>query len=161
MAAPLPTSDLAVHFAGRLVIPSQEDAERIERAADILVESLDSLVRLASDAHTCEALTKEGNARTRSPVHIDVERVVQTAQEALSALSGRELDAEQLGSIHEDLLMKVNIVRQIFEQLPEEFVRRPADLGAGYVVTGEVVAGMLGSVGGFYVMLDLLEDLDQ
>ena len=33
MAAPLPTSDLAVHFAGRLVIPSQEGAERIERAA--------------------------------------------------------------------------------------------------------------------------------
>ncbi len=78
------------------MIPSERDAERIERAADILVESLESLIRLASDARTGEALTKEGKAETRSPVHIDIERVVQTAQEALSALSGRELDVEQL-----------------------------------------------------------------
>jgi hypothetical protein len=41
MANPLPAPDLADRFAGRLVIPSQEDAERIERAVDILVESLE------------------------------------------------------------------------------------------------------------------------
>jgi len=141
------------------VIPSQRDAQRIERAAGILVESLESLVELASDARTGEALTKEGKGQTRSPVHVDVERVVQAAQEALSALSGRELDAEQLWSIHEDLLMKVNIVRQIFERLPEEFVRRPVELGTGYVITAEVVAGMLGALAAFYVLLDMLEDL--
>ena len=52
-----PSSDLNVRLAGRAFAPSRVDADKIKSAMGVVVEVLESLLKLLSDERTMEALT--------------------------------------------------------------------------------------------------------
>ena len=85
-----PSSDLNVRSAGRAFAPSRVDADKIKSAMGVVVEVLESLLKLLSDTRTARALKEEGNGKARGPTQADIERIIQTSQEALAALRGRE-----------------------------------------------------------------------
>ncbi len=98
-----PSSDLTVRLAGRAFTPSRVDADKIKSAMGVVIEVLESLLRLLSDTRTARALKEEGNGNARGPTQADIERITQTSHEALAALQGRELVVEKLRTIKSDL----------------------------------------------------------
>ena len=156
-----PSSDLTVRLAGRAFTPSRVDADKLKSAMGVVIEVLESLLRLLSDKRTMQALKKEGNGKARGPAQADIERIIQTSQEALAALRGRELVVEKLRTIKADLQEQSSSMQQSFEQRAEDFTPRPVDQAAGHVLTGGMRAGLLDAVNVFDQLLSLLEALDQ
>ncbi len=139
--------------------PSQADADRIRPTLGVVVEILEALVKLSSDTRTAEALRAEGNGEPRGPTRVDVERIVETAEGALAALRGRELDTEELKTIRTNLAQQSVSMQQFFEQRAEAFTPRPVEKAVGHVVTGGMLAGLLDAVSAFDQLLNLLDDL--
>ncbi len=156
-----PSSDLTVRLAGRAFTPSRVDADKIKSAMGVVVEVLESLLRLLSDERTMQALKKEGNGKARGPAQADIERIIQTSHEALAALRGRELVVEKLWTIKSDLQEQSSSMQQSFEQRAEDFTPRPVDQAAGHVLSGGMMAGLLDAVSAFVELLGLLEALDR
>ena len=69
----------------------------------VIIEVLESLLRLLSDKRTMQTLKEEGNGEARGPTQADIEKIIQTSHEALAALRGRELVVEKLQSVKADL----------------------------------------------------------
>ena len=59
----------------------------------VIVEVLDSLLGLLSDARTMQALKSEGNGKTRSSTGASVEKIALTVRKALAELEGRRQSA--------------------------------------------------------------------
>ena len=78
-----PSSDLTVRLAGRAFTPSRVDADRIKSAMGVVIEVLESLLRLLSDERTMQALKEEGNGKALAPARADIERTIQNVHEAL------------------------------------------------------------------------------
>jgi len=83
-------------LAGRAFTPSRVDADKIKSAMGVVVEVLESLLKLLSDTRTARALKEEGNGKARGPPQADIEGIIQSPHEALAALRGRNLVAEKL-----------------------------------------------------------------
>ena len=156
-----PSSDLTVRFSGRAFTPSRVDADKIKSAMGVVIEVLESLLKLLSDTRTARALKEEGNGKARGPARADIERIIQTSHEALAALRGRELVVEKLRTIKSDLQEQSSSMQQSFEQRAEDFTPRPVDQAAGHVLTGGMMAGLLDAVSAFVELLSLLEALDR
>ncbi len=159
MAAEHPLSDLVVRVGNRTVSPSQENSAKIKAALGDVVEVLESLLKLSSDERTAEALKDEGNGEERGRTTVNVERIVQTTQEALVALGGQELVVEKLRTIKSDLQEQSSLMQQSFERRAEDFTPRPVDQAAGHVLTGGMLAGILDAVSAFDQILTLLQAL--
>ncbi len=157
MAAKPSLSDLVVRVGDRTVSPSQEDSAKIKAALGDVVEILESLLKLSSDERTAEALKDEGNGEERGRTTVNVERIVQTTQEALVALGGQELVVEKLRTIKSDLQEQSSSMQQSFERRAKDFMPRPVDQAAGHVLTGGILAGLLDAVSAFVELLGLLE----
>jgi len=123
----------------------------------VVIEVLESLLRLLSDERTMQALKEEGNGKARGPAQADIERIIQTSHEALAALRGRELVVEKLRTIKADLQEQSSSMQRSFEQRAEDFTPRPVDQAAGHVLTGGMMAGLLDAVGVLDRLLSLLE----
>ncbi len=149
MATQPPSSDLTVRLAGRAFAPSRVDADKIKFAMGVVIEVLESLLKLLSDTRTARALREEGNGKARGPAQSDIERIIQTSHEALAALQGRELVVEKLRTIQADLQEQSSSMQQSFEQRAKDFTLRPVDQAAGHVVTGGMLAGLLDAVNVF------------
>ena len=156
-----PPSDFIVRLAGRAFTPSQADTDKIRTALGFVVEVLESLLKLLSDTRIARALKEEGNGKARGPAQADIERIIQTSNEALAALRGRELVVEKLRTIKADLQEQSSSMQQSFEQRAEDFTPRPVDQAAGHVLTGGMMAGLLDAVSAFVELLGLLEALDR
>ena len=156
-----PSSDLTVRFSGRAFTPSRVDADKIKSAMGVVIEVLESLLRLLSDERTRQALKEEGNGKALGPARADIERIIQTSHETLAALRGRELVVEKLWTIKSDLQERSSSMQQSFEQRAKDFTPRPVDQAAGHVLTGGMTAGLLDAVSAFVELLGLLEALDQ
>lgn len=161
MATQPPSSDLTVRLAGRAFTPSRVDADKIKSAMGVVIEVLESLLKLLSDTRTARALKEEGNGKARGPAQADIERIIQTSHEALAALRGRELVVDKLRTIKSDLQEQSSSMQQSFEQRAEDFTPRPVDKAAGHVLTGGMMAGLLDAVSAFVELLGLLEALDR
>ncbi len=161
MASQPPSSDLTVRLAGRAFTPSRVDADKIKSAMGVVIEVLESLLRLLSDTRTARALKAEGNGKARRPAQADIERIIQTSHEALAALRGRELVVEKLRTIKANLQEHSSSMQRSFEQRAEDFTPRPVDQAVGHVVTGGMLAGLLDAVSAFVELLGLLEALDR
>ena len=161
MATQPPSSDLTVRLAGRAFAPSRVDTDKIKSAMGVVIEVLESLLKLLSDTRTARALREEGNGKARDPAQADIERIIQTSHEALAALRGRELVVENLRTIKADLQERSSSMQRSFEQRAEDFTPRPVDQAAGHVLTGGMMAGLLDAVSAFVELLGLLETLDQ
>ena len=159
MAAEPSLSDLVIRVGNRTVSPSQEDSAKIKAALGDVVEVLESLLKLSSDERTAEALKNEGNGEERGRTTVNVERIVQTTQEALVALGGQELVVEKLRTIKSDLQEQSSSMQQSFEQRAKDFTPRPVDEAAGHVLTGGMLAGILDAVSAFDQILTLLQAL--
>ena len=156
-----PSSDLTVRSAGRALTPSRVNADKIKSAMGVVIEVLESLLRLLSDQRTMQALKDEGNGKARGPAQADIERIIQTSHEALAALRGRELVVDKLRTIKSDLQEQSSSMQQSFEQRAEDFTPRPVEQAAGHVLTGGMLAGLLDAVNVFDQLLGLLEALDR
>ena len=156
-----PSSDLTVRLAGRAFTPSRVDADRIKSAMGVVIEVLESLLRLLSDERTMQALKEEGNGKALAPARADIERTIQNVHEALAVLRGRELVVEKLRTIKSDLQEQSSSIQQSFEQRAKDFTPRPVDQAVGHVVTGGMLAGLLDAVSAFVELLSLLEALDR
>ncbi len=156
-----PSSDLTVRLAGRAFTPSRVDADKIKSAMGVVIEVLESLLRLLSDERTLQALKEEGNGKALGPARADIEKTIQNVHEALAALRGREFVVEKLRAIQADLQEQSSSMQQSFEQRAEDFTPRPVDQAAGYVLTGGMMAGLLDAVSAFVELLGLLEALDR
>ena len=156
-----PSSDLVVRLAGRAFTPSGVDADMIKSAMGVVIEVLESLLKLMSDTRTALALKEEGNGKARGPAQADIERIIQTSHEALAALRGRELVVEKLRIIKADLQEQSSSMQRSFEQRAEDFTPRPVDQAVGHVVTGGMLAGLLDAVSAFVELLGLLGALDR
>ncbi len=152
-----PSSDLTVRFSGRAFTPSRVDADKIKSAMGVVIEVLESLLKLLSDTRTARALKEEGNGKAQGPAQADIERIIQTSQEALAALRGRELVVEKLRTLKADLQEQSSSMQQSFEQRAEDLTPRPVDQAAGHVLTGGMMAGLLDAVGVLDHLLSLLE----
>ena len=152
-----PSSDLNVRLAGHAFAPSRVDADKIKSAMGVVVEVLESLLKLLSDTRTARALIEEGNGKARGPAQADIERIIQTSHEALAALRGRELVVEKLRTIKADLQEQSSSMQRSFEQRAEDFTPRPVDQVAGHVLTGGMTAGLLDAIGVLDQLLSLLE----
>ncbi len=141
--------------------PSRVDADKIKFVMGVVIEVLESLLKLLSDTRTARALKEEGNGKARGPGQADIERIIQTSHEALAALRGRELVVEKLRTIKADLQEQSSSMQRSFEQRAEDFTPRPVDQAAGYVLTGGMMAGLLYEVSAFVELLGLLEALDR
>ncbi len=122
----------------------------------VVIEVLESLLKLLSDTRTARALKEEGNGKARGPAQADIERIIQTSQEALVALRGRELVVEKLRTIKADLQEQSSSMQRSFKQRAEDFTPRPVDQAAGHVLTGGMLAGLLDAVGVLDQLLSLL-----
>ena len=156
-----PSSDLNDRLAGRAFAPSRVDADKLKSVLGVVVEVLESLLRLLTDKRTTQALKEEGNGKARGPAQADIERIIQTSHEALAALRGRELVVEKLRTIKADLQEQSSSMQRSFEQRAEDFTPRPVDQAAGHVLTGGMLAGLLDAVSAFVELLGLLEALDR
>ncbi len=156
-----PSSDLTVRLAERTLTPSRVDADMIKSAMGVVVEVLESLLKLLSDTRTARALIEEGNGKARGPAQADIERIIQTSHEALAALRGRELVVEKLRTIKATLQEQSSSMQRSFEQRAEDFTPRPVDQAVGHVVAGGILAGLLDAVSAFVELLRLLEALDR
>jgi len=152
-----PSSDLTVRLAGRALTPSRADADEIKSAMGVVVEVLESLLRLLSDKRTMQALKEESNDKSLGPAQAEIERAIQTVHEALLALQGRDLVVEKLQTIKSDLQEQSSSMQQSFEQRAKDFTPRPVDQAAGYMLTGGMLAGLLEAVGVLDQLLILLE----
>ncbi len=141
--------------------PSRVDANKITSEMGVVIEVLESLLKLLSDTRTARALKAEGNGKARGPAQADIERIIQTSHEALAALRGRELVVEKLRTIKADLQEQSSSMQQSFEQRAADFTPRPVDQAVGHVVTGGMLAGLLDAASGFIELLRLLEALDR
>ncbi len=148
-------------MAGGAVTPSRAHADKIRTTLGFVVEVLESLLKLLSDTRTARALKEEGNGKARGPTQADIERIIQTSQEALAALRGRELVVEKLRTIKADLQEQSSSMQRSFEQRAEDFTPLPVDQAAGHVLTGGMMAGLLDAVSAFVELLGLLEALDR
>ena len=156
-----PSSDLTVRLSGCAFTPSRADADKIKSAMGVVIEVLESLLRLLTDQRTMQALKDEGNGKARGPAQADIERIIQTSHEALAALQGPEIVVERLRTIKADLQEQSSSMQRSFEQRAEDFTPRPVDQAAGYVLTGGMMAGLLDAVSAFVELLGLLEALDR
>jgi hypothetical protein len=156
-----PSSDLTVRSAGRALTPSRVNADKIKSAMGVVIEVLESLLRLLSDQRTMQALKDEGNGKARGPAQADIERIIQTSHEALAALQGPEIVVERLRTIRADLQEQSLSLQQSFEQRAEDFTPRPVDQAAGHVLAGGMLAGLLDASNAIDLLLSLLEDNHQ
>lgn len=161
MVTQSPFSDLTVRLAGRAFTPSRVDADRIKSAMGVVIEVLESLLRLLSDERTMQALKEEDNGKARGPTQADIERIIQTSHDALAAIRGRELVVEKLRTIKADLQEQSSSMQRSFEQRAEDFTPRPVDQATGHVLTGGMMAGLLDAVSALVELLGLLEALDR
>jgi hypothetical protein len=157
MVNPPPSSDLTVRLAERALTPSRVDANKIKSAMGVVIEVLESLLRLLTDQRTMRALKDEGNGKARGPAQADIERIIQTSHEALAALQGPEIVVERLRTIRADLQEQSLSLQQSFEQRAEDFTPRPVDQAAGHVLTGGMLAGLLDAVSTIDQLIVLLE----
>jgi hypothetical protein len=152
-----PSSDLTVRLAERALTPSRADADKIKSAMGVVIEVLESLLRLLTDQRTMQVLKDEGNGKARGPAQADIERTIQTSHEALAALQGPEIVVERLRTIRADLQEQSLSLQQSFEQRAEDFTPRPVDQAAGHVLTGGMLAGLLDAVSAIDQLIVLLE----
>lgn len=159
MSTESPESGLVIRVNDRAVSVSREDADQISSAGGVVVEILESLLKLTIDDRTAKALRSEGNGQSHGPTLADIREIAQTLHAALTALRARVLAVDQVRAILTDLKRHAGAMRQSFEARAADSTPRPMGPAAGHAASGGLLAGLLDATGALNQFVDLLEDV--